>query len=153
MNVMLTGPGAPDRALLLCGMVVLLTAVVHIFVTASPLRATGRCIFLRPRPGVSRLLRGEVSPGVSLLWGLLATALGAVAGVLLRLYGAGPALPAGPVPGLLFTAWVVVASLRHLAGHGVVKVLLSGLSSLCLLVAGLLLLLMCEGAGWHLPLY
>lgn len=152
MNMLLTGLASPDRALLLCGVALLLTAVVHIFVTTSPLRAGGRCIFLRQRGAVSRLLCGEVSPGVSLLCGLLVTALSAAAGAVLRFSGTDHAILAGPVPGLLFTAWVVVASLRHLKGHWLVKVVLSGLTSLCLLLAGLLVLLITQGAGWHFPL-
>lgn len=148
----MSGLSPSGQTLLLCGVVVLLTAVVHVFVTLLPLRAGGRCIFLRQRAGLGRLLSGEMSPGLSLFWGLLLTLVTTTVGGVLRFSGVGQALLAGPVPGLLFTVWVVVASLRHLTGHWLLKVLLSALVSLCLLSACLLILLIHRGAGWHLPL-
>lgn len=152
MNPLLAGMPSPERALLLCGTVLLLTAVVHIFVTVSPRRAHGRAIFRHPRPVVQRLVSGDASPAVSLLCGLLAILLSTVTGGALRFTGLDHALLAGPVPGLLFTVWVVVASLRRPGGSWLVRVALSALTSLCMLSAGLLLLLITEGARWPVRL-
>jgi hypothetical protein len=132
-------------ALLLCGSILLLTAVVHMFVTFSPLQTEERCIFLRPRSVLSRWLTGDMAPGFSLLIGMLIIMLTTFTGVVAQLNGHEQAMIVGPVPGVLLAAWSIVASLRHLEENGLVKVLLSVATSLLLLMACALLLLVVEG--------
>ena len=135
-----------ERALLLCGGFLLVTAIIHLFVSLSPLRANGRCIFQRPRPGLLRLLFGELSPMLSFICGLFFTALTTAAWYALEnLRGVPAFLLPGPVPGLLVTFFLVVTSLRRLRGHCGAKVVFSALVSLLLLIAGGLILLIYEG--------
>ncbi|STB73293.1 hypothetical protein [Citrobacter koseri] len=152
MTALLLAMTSQSRGLLLCGVVLVLTAMVHVYVTVWPLRGVDgvRCIFRRPRAALLRWLSGELLPGFSLLCGLVFTTLTSAAGMVAAgIYG-GEALllPAGPATGLLVTAGVVMASLRRLRGYGLVRVVFSVLVSLMLLTCTGLVFLVCEGEVW-----
>lgn len=153
MSPGLLSAGGGDLTLFLMGGVFLLTMVVHVCVSIFPLREEGRRIFRQSRAGIVRWFAGELSPSLSLFWGLLLTVLTTLAGIILSAYpGRDGVMLAGPLPGITVTVLVLQASLRRLRGHGIRKFFFSVLVSLLVIfLAGLLLMLMSGEVGIWLP--
>ena len=143
-------PGLPagGRALLLCGMVVVVTGLIHLFIHVHPGREAGRCLFLRQRPAVVRWLTGALSPWVSLACGIAAILLTGMAGALLQTCGWPYALAMGPVPGLLLMSWGIVASLRCHPHSRLARAGLPAVASLLLMGVCILLYIALEGNLW-----
>ncbi|MBI0679128.1 hypothetical protein HCH73_19055 [Citrobacter koseri] len=154
MSPGLLSAGGGDLTLYLMGGFFLLTMVVHVCVSIFPLRAEGRCIFRQSRAGIARWFAGELSPTLSLFWGLLLTVATMLSGIILSAVpGREWAMLAGPLPGVAITVPVLLTSLRRLRGHGLRKIFFSALTSLLLMLfAGLLLLLISGGGRWGLLL-
>lgn len=144
-------PGLPagGRALLLCGMVVVMTGLIHLFVNIVPGRVGGRCIFLRQRPALVRWLTGDVSPCASVAMGIVATLLCSMAGVLLQAGGWRSGFVMGPVPGLLLMCWGIVASLRCHPRNGLARAGLPAVTSLLLTGVCILVYVALEGGIWR----